>query len=289
MLADLGDARSPMGHVVHVADHIRVQRFGIVGLAMQHAGSFLEAVDLSLRYPQLFWGHCRVRVVATQEDLSLVYSIERAKGVTVATEESNRLADYCLSIDLIAMANINSDILGKAGRPIRIAMPFSEPFDWPDFASDLPCPVDFDALEGRIVYPASVERAVPLHAERLSFRAYKKAADHLGRMLVDDKSLSEQVMRWLWAYSPPPKRGEIAKILAMSERSLARGLKAEGASFNALLAEVQAERAKNLLKRPDLSIAAVSYRLGYAEPAAFTRAFASWTGQAPSAWRAQNA
>ena len=58
-----------------------------------------------------------------------------------------------------------------------------------------------------------------------------------------------------------------------------------GASYNRLFAHVQEERAKNLLKNPALSVSDVGYRLGYAEPAAFTRAFTGWTGMAPSAWR----
>ena len=91
--------------------------------------------------------------------------------------------------------------------------------------------------------------------------------------------------RWLWTYAPPLKRSEIAVQLAMSERSLARQLKAEGTSYNTLFAHVQAERAKNFLRNQALSISEIAYRLGYTEPAAFTRAFSAWTGLSPRDWR----
>ena len=92
-------------------------------------------------------------------------------------------------------------------------------------------------------------------------------------------------MRWLWAYTPPPGRGEVAELLATSERNLTRQLAAEGTSYSELLARVQSERAKNLLRNRALSVSEIGYRLGYAEPAAFSRAFTRWTGQSPLKWR----
>jgi AraC-like DNA-binding protein len=85
----------------------------------------------------------------------------------------------------------------------------------------------------------------------------------------------------LWAYTPPLKRGDVASQLAMSERSLTRQLGKEGTSYTELLAEVQSERAKNYLRNPALAVSEVGYRLGYTEPAAFTRAFTKWTGSSP--------
>ena len=104
-------------------------------------------------------------------------------------------------------------------------------------------------------------------------------------MQAEDIGLSERVTRWLWAYTPPLKRGEIASQLAVSERTLTRQLGKEGTSYATLLAQVQAERARNLLRNPNLTITEVGYRLGYTEPATFTRAFTKWSGMAPLKWR----
>ena len=104
---------------------------------------------------------------------------------------------------------------------------------------------------------------------------------------MDDISVSERVVRFLWAYSPPPRRRELADMLAMSERNLTRQLGKEGTSYAALLAQVQTERAMNLLRNPALSVTEVGHRLGYSEPAAFSRAFFGWTGLSPLKWRQQ--
>ena len=48
---------------------------------------------------------------------------------------------------------------------------------------------------------------------------------------------------------------------------------------------IQEEPAKNFLRSTALSVSEVGYRLGYAEPAAFSRAFTQWTGVSPLKWR----
>jgi AraC-like DNA-binding protein len=119
----------------------------------------------------------------------------------------------------------------------------------------------------------------------LVYRSYVSIAEKLSLMLAEDISLTERVTRWLWAYTPPLRRAEIASQLALSERSLTRQLGQEGTSYAELLAGVQEERARNFLRNRSLSVTEIGYRLGYTEPAAFTRAFTKWTGRSPLNWR----
>jgi AraC-like DNA-binding protein len=76
-----------------------------------------------------------------------------------------------------------------------------------------------------------------------------------------------------------------AERLNVSRRTLIRRLKEAGTSFGALLAEHRMARATELLANPDISATEVGYRLGYAEPANFTRAFKRWSGATPGAYR----
>jgi AraC-like DNA-binding protein len=149
----------------------------------------------------------------------------------------------------------------------------------------LPCPIVFAQASASIAYAAQLDTTFLPDANPLLFRSYVAIAQKMSQMLAEEFSLAERVTRWLWAYSPPPKRGEIASLLAMSERNLTRRLGQERTSYSTLLASVQEERAKNLLSSSALSIAQISDRLGYAEPAVFSRAFRQWTGVAPGRWR----
>jgi AraC-like DNA-binding protein len=72
----------------------------------------------------------------------------------------------------------------------------------------------------------------------------------------------------------------VAAHLGIEIRTLQRHLKAEGVSFQELLATVRKRRALNQLScnRP---IAQIGYELGYTDPSAFCNAFKKWFGVSP--------
>ena len=78
-----------------------------------------------------------------------------------------------------------------------------------------------------------------------------------------------------------PSLSGISEILNISPRSLQRKLKEEGEPFQAIVTDIQQQRAINLLQQTQLNISEVAYTLGYAEPSAFRRAFKRWTGKTP--------
>lgn len=271
-----------------LTEAISAVSFGTLGLAMMHAPNTVSAIRLILDYPQLAWGHCRLVLRQTEDHFRLHFTMQRPAGIVRDEQARADLISYCRLIDLLSVVRVTEDILGpEAGRPSLITLPESEPDDWSN-ATNVPCPVTFGAAAATVTYPAHIALEEPLRANPLVFRAQCNVVQQMSLMLADDVPLSEQVRRWLWAYSPPLDRAGVATNLKLSERTLARRLKAEGTSFQALLSEVQFQRASALLARTRLSIAEIGYRLGYAEPAAFTHAFSAWAGEPPSEWRIAN-
>jgi AraC-like DNA-binding protein len=82
-----------------------------------------------------------------------------------------------------------------------------------------------------------------------------------------------------------PSVVEAARELGLSRAVLARRLQAQGVSFQQVKDEVRRDHAIGLLTGTQLSVAAISERLGYSAPTAFQRAFRSWTGASPGALR----
>jgi AraC-like DNA-binding protein len=77
----------------------------------------------------------------------------------------------------------------------------------------------------------------------------------------------------------------IAKALHMSARTLQRRLDEEGVRFSELVDNAREAEARAAIEDHSLSLAEISYRLGFADLATFSRAFKRWTGQPPGAWR----
>jgi AraC-like DNA-binding protein len=78
---------------------------------------------------------------------------------------------------------------------------------------------------------------------------------------------------------------QVARRLGVSARTLQRGLAEAGLTFRELHADVRAVEAARWLGDSRLRIQDVADRLGFYELASFSRAFRSWTGLSPAAYR----
>lgn len=266
---------------------IGIENLGVLGMAMRHANTALEALKVCLSFPQLTWGHSRMILHQRGDNTVFTFTMDRPGVADLSTAQIDQLMEYCLLLDLISSVRNIEDILKHAEAPLCITLPFAEPQDWTQLKAGLPCPVIFSADDASVVYAKTLQERTLPRANPPVYRSFLSIAKKMSLMLAEDISLTEQVSRWLWAYTPPLRRPEIAQQLALSERSLTRHLRAEGTSYARLLGKVQRERAENLLRNDTLAIADIAYRLGYTEPAAFTRAFTNWTGMSPLAWRKQ--
>ncbi|SFV32343.1 Helix-turn-helix domain-containing protein [Hyphomicrobium facile] len=82
-----------------------------------------------------------------------------------------------------------------------------------------------------------------------------------------------------------PRIDWVAAKLGTTSRSLQRRLSAHGTSFIELVDDLLSRNAKRLLLESETAVTDIALRLGYSDPAHFTRAFRRWTGLSPSAYR----
>jgi AraC-like DNA-binding protein len=77
----------------------------------------------------------------------------------------------------------------------------------------------------------------------------------------------------------------IARKMGMSRQTLYRRLRAEGTTFEEILDAKRRQLAIRYLGLDRSSVKGAAYRLGFSDPAAFSRAFKRWTGRSPSEFR----
>ena len=109
-----------------------------------------------------------------------------------------------------------------------------------------------------------------------------RAARFLGDLAKERDSFRREVERRIEAALEDGDISveRVARDLGCSRHTLHRRLKAEGVSFATVLEEFRRRRAIRLLGER-MSVKEVAYRLGYSDPAAFSRAFKRWTGTSP--------
>ena len=78
----------------------------------------------------------------------------------------------------------------------------------------------------------------------------------------------------------------IAALFGISERTLRRRLKVEHLTLRDMVNRARFEQARQMLRHTDLAVGEIASVLQYQDVNAFSRAFRSWAGCAPTKWRA---
>jgi AraC-like DNA-binding protein len=122
--------------------------------------------------------------------------------------------------------------------------------------------------------PVHVTRIIAAHADaQLASLAQQRACR--GRV--------ESVLRAMLE-SGDVGMDRVARILAMSRQTLYRRLKSEGVTFERVLDELRHAVAVELMGSGTIAVRDAARRVGFSDPAAFSRAFKRWTGRSPVAW-----
>ena len=83
----------------------------------------------------------------------------------------------------------------------------------------------------------------------------------------------------------PPTIETAAEIASVSVRTLQRRLADCGTTYEMILDRIRFEGSLKFLQDGDKKLREVAHRLGYSDPANFTRAFRRWTGSSPNVYR----
>jgi AraC-like DNA-binding protein len=151
-------------------------------------------------------------------------------------------------------------------------------------------PVSFGAPRNALRVNAAVQDHRLAQYPRYAFALFCAHADQLLDDLEARDSVAGSVERALLPilHSGSVSAATIARQLGYSEQGLYRALKAEGTSFEALLAGLRHRFALGYLEAGRTSLAEIAYLLGYSDVSAFARAFKRREGIAPGQWRRQS-
>jgi AraC-like DNA-binding protein len=249
---------------------------GLVGLLLQqspHVGFALQHLALYLHL------HDRGGIVTLDVSdgmATLAYEL-CAPGV----ESTDQIADGAIAIG----CNILRALCGSAWRPTEVRLAHRRPRDARPYQRFFRAPIAFDAEQNALRFPATLlDQPLP-HADP---RLRQLLLDEVERLDAQfGANFATKVRRVLRAglLAGQCSVDEIAGLFAMQRRTLSRRLRAEGTTFENLVAQMRYEFARQLLENTDLPISKVAGALCYADLAAFARAFRRWSGQPPGEWR----
>ena len=91
--------------------------------------------------------------------------------------------------------------------------------------------------------------------------------------------------KYIQRYGDAPDIDAAAQHFSQHPQAMRRQLKKEGTNFQTIKMETRRDLAIQMISRESLSIEEIANKLGFSEPSPFIRAFKSWTGLTPLAYK----
>jgi AraC-like DNA-binding protein len=261
--------------------HSNVATHGFIGYGVMSYTTLREALEFGRKFLQLRLPNLSIRLLVDGSNAAVDVSETTPLGA---------LRQCMFDLFLVGIARIGSQITGGLLAPQR------EVEIWFDY----PQPPYFDRYRDRLPKTRFATGVNQLRFPAAYLDRRLSTADPGSAQLVTQQLERELTLlgysgdfagrvRAALVMGPEgyPDLEAVAEQLRLSGRTLKRRLQAHGLSFQGLLDETRRRDSIRLLSDSALSVEQVALRVGYSDPANFTRAFRKWTGRTPSAYRHQ--
>jgi len=263
---------------LHWAGMIGEGTFMPVSPLIAHASTLRQAFDVLARFYRLISDHAGYQIT------------EHQGTVTVQTMtlggESERMRRFMGEMIAGGFFRTLRYFKVDAGPP-RVSFEHSAPDYHEEYTHFFGTAHAFDQPFTGVVFDSALLDASPPHKDEEVHDALKTLAER--RLLRITRRAPYAVrVRELLVHKTLPQRTDmetVARALGLSVRSLRRCLEAEGKTYNGVVNETLSIMAKHLLHDDRRTIQETAFEMGFSDASTFHRAFKSWTGMTPSAYR----
>ncbi len=256
---------------------LRVGTFEFLCRSIITAPTLAEAVERSIRFLRLLLPDLAVHLERQQEQACLRISESRPllTGRVFAFEWLLRL-----------LHGVFSWLVGRSIVLDSVAFPYPRPPHADDYALIYTAHSTFDAKVLAAAFAANL-LDLPIRRDEATLLAFLDGAPgRLTTLYRRDREMILRVRNTLRDTLPTSiSLAEVASALHLSPRTLHRRLEEEGSSFQAIKDALRRDMAINRLAKTRQPLAQIAAELGFADSAAFYRAFVRWTSMAPAHYR----
>ena len=252
--------------------------FNVVAFIVQSAATLRQALNVVQKYQSLISDGGRFQLLAGPTASWLVYH--------------PRQGDLAFSPHQIeaVLATVVSATRWLSPQPIRPSLVrFSHEQVGPlsGYREVFACPIEFNqAYNGLLIDNTVLDHPLPQANPQLAQVHEQYAATQLHAM-SQAQAFDQAVHQWIATHMGPPlpTRADAAQAFGLSERTLARRLKACHTHFGEVLDQVRRDLALQQVSGTQRALRDIAHDLGFAELSPFYRAFQRWTGTTPARWR----
>lgn len=257
----------------------QITKHGFLGYGLMSCATLREALELFCRYLRARIPFFNVRL--TTDGRQAVVELNEALAL-------GRLRRFGNDATLVELGVLLGSLLSEPLRGLEIWFDYPEPDYYPRYRRRLP-PLRFARAANQLRFPAELlDRRLATANPATAQLMIQECERELALLGLGQDVLGQ--VRALMVMQPGgyPDVSALCAQLHMSSRTLKRKLRQQGTSYMELRDQARRRDGRRLLESRTLPIEEISARLGYTDPANFTRAFRRWTGESPSASRARS-
>jgi len=257
---------------------MRPDDYGALGLAWKSAPTVRSSLERVERYCRLWTDNLTYEIRDRDDGIDFVVhrSGERRPGMRLSNEAT-----------LASATSLIRQTSSPRFRPQKVLLKHAAPRSISAHERYFGCPVHFaSGQDALIISSETLDRPNHLSDDGISrflLTHLEAEIESLGNEIPVQVLVEREISRSLSAGIP--RMADIARRLAMSERTLHRRLAERDLSFKSLVADTRRHVAVNLLRESSYTLTEVAFLSGFSEQSAFNRAFKRWTGNTPAAFR----
>jgi AraC-like DNA-binding protein len=277
----LAESATGPGLGLRAAEGAVLGDLGIFEFVARTCRTLGEAIETACRYRRLMYDGAELKLILASDHATIRYRLQ------------DRIASRITFVEfaLTACVLASRRALGFDGSPREVRFTHREPAYAGEYARIFQAPVRFRAAHDEIVFGRRALDFPLATADAAAHAIFKRYADRLLDMLPTSLPVTRSVQRLVRERiaAQQPAHTDLAHALHMSERTLRRKLTQEGVQLRDLVEQTRREQACSYLASSSLRVSEIAYRLGFAHPPAFHRAFRRWLGVSPLQYRREHA
>jgi len=250
---------------------------GLIGSLVKYSPDVGTALRSLVRYSPL-----HVRGAVTTLEVKANVAILGHEIYQPRVEATDLVADGAVAV----LFNVMRGLCGSEWKPIEVRFAHRRPTDVGPFRRFFRVPLQFNAEENAVVFPAAwMNHRLPNSDPELR-RLLQKEIDAIEIRHGDDFPEQVRSVLRMAIVSGHRKADQVAALFSMRSCTFARRLQAFGVGFQELVDESRFEIARQMLEDSAMEVSQLAALLDYSNASAFTRAFRRWSGTTPARWRA---
>lgn len=249
--------------------------YGLMAPLVSHAQTLRHAIRLASQFHALLLEDARIQLQERSGTARLCcelrYPVDRSVVELIVAGQVRKLRAFgCAATDICL-----------------VSFEYARPDYHQTYASAFGGAERFDQRFTGIEFRAQVLDRPHMHRQPELQTVLRIQAERAMERLTRPLSFVERVRLFLMGQQDKqaPDMTAIARQLGLSERSLRRRLEKEGTSFRSLQQSLVHASACAMLRDPDVTLQSIAHELGFADSAAFHRAFKRWSGVTPAEYR----